>query len=188
MNTNDRNSVTSQLYRAGEVDEAKYAAFVAKTVRSNLRARDKANAKGDPRGLWYGFTDEQCREAAEAYCHCYRHQKRVTRRAERRMGRAEIADRLDEMGDEHEPCGMSLLVWFAVGDYATGEGFVTWAWDDEAFPADEYTWTYQSVTGGHGTVLYEGYDHTRAVKALADFQARYREPAPTDFHELLARI
>ena len=79
MTTANRNStdVTTGLYRPDAVDETKYAAFVAKTVRSNMKARDKANAKGDARGLWFGFTDEQCRLAAEQYCHCYRHHFRV---------------------------------------------------------------------------------------------------------------
>lgn len=79
MTTANRNSdtVTSALYRPGAVDEEKYTAFVAKTIKQNIRARDKANAKGDARGLWFGFTDEQCQLAAEQYCHCYRHHFRV---------------------------------------------------------------------------------------------------------------
>lgn len=69
-------AVTCRMYRPNmnDIDEAKYAAFVAKTVKSNMRARDKADRRGDPGGLWYGFTDEQCAEAARSYCEMYRHQ------------------------------------------------------------------------------------------------------------------
>lgn len=68
-------NVTSQKYVNGAVDETAFAAFVAKTVKSNMRARDKANKAG--RGIWHGFSDDDCREAARSYCSCYRHHFRV---------------------------------------------------------------------------------------------------------------
>lgn len=68
-------TVETKMFRNGDVDEAAYAKFVAKTIKSNMRARDKANKRGD--GIWFGFTDDQCREAARSYCAMYRHQFRV---------------------------------------------------------------------------------------------------------------
>lgn len=66
--------VTSAMFRdSGVVDEEKYGKFLAKTVKSNKRCRDKAK----PGGLWHGFTDEECVKAAESYCHMYRHQFRI---------------------------------------------------------------------------------------------------------------
>ena len=64
-------TVTTQMFKHGDVDEAAYAAFVAKTIKSNKRAV----AKG--RGVWAGKTDADAIEAAEQYCRCYRHQFRT---------------------------------------------------------------------------------------------------------------
>ena len=66
-------NVTAQHFTNGPVDEVKFAAFVAKTIRSNRWARDRAK-KG---GIWFGLTDEECDAAARSYCACYRHQFRV---------------------------------------------------------------------------------------------------------------
>ncbi len=65
------NAVTTQMLRPGDVDEAAYAKFVAKILKSNLRARDKG------RTCFAGMTDDECREAARSYCVMYRHQFRV---------------------------------------------------------------------------------------------------------------
>ncbi len=50
--------------------------------------------------------------------------------------------------------------WFAVGDIAAHEGHVTSVRGDE-------DWTYQGVTGAHGTVLYEGSSEEEARSTLA---------------------
>ena len=73
-------AVTCEKFVNGAVDEKRYAAFVAKTLRGYKRSRDKANAKGDAGAfapLYYGWTDEQCAEATRFYCECYREQFRV---------------------------------------------------------------------------------------------------------------
>ena len=59
------------LYKHGDVDEAAYERFYQKTLKSYRRVA----AKG--RGLYAGWTDEQCIEAAGFYCRSYRHQFRV---------------------------------------------------------------------------------------------------------------
>ena len=67
--------VTSGLLRPTNVDEVAYAKFVAKTVASIKRMRDKAASK--PRAIYHGATDAECVTAAEVYCRAYRHQFRV---------------------------------------------------------------------------------------------------------------
>lgn len=72
--TNATMTVTTEFLRkTGEIDETAYAAFLAKNVKSNIRARDKANARGLTRSVWYGMTDAECTEAARSYCVMYRH-------------------------------------------------------------------------------------------------------------------
>ena len=68
---------TSGLLRPAHVDETKYQAFYDKTVKSYQRQVAKAHAKGNQRSDVWGWTDEDCHRAAEAYCECYRHQFRV---------------------------------------------------------------------------------------------------------------
>ncbi len=68
-------TVTTALYTPGAVDEAAFARFVAKTEASYRRSVAKHNARG--KGLYLGWTDADCVEAARAYCGCYRHQFRV---------------------------------------------------------------------------------------------------------------
>lgn len=66
--------VTTELLRkTGEIDEVKYAEFLAKTIKSNIKARDKANARNLTRSVWYGMSDADCTEAARSYCTMYRH-------------------------------------------------------------------------------------------------------------------
>lgn len=68
--------VTSGLLRAtDEIDQIRFDLFVAASIKSNLRARNKADDRG--RGLWFGKTDEECIAAAVAYCECYKHQFRI---------------------------------------------------------------------------------------------------------------
>lgn len=67
----DNATVTTSLWTHGEVDEAKFAAWVEKTAKSYRRWRDKGKS------LYVGWTDEQCTEAARFYCGCYQHHFRV---------------------------------------------------------------------------------------------------------------
>lgn len=63
---------TSGLLRTTTVDEPRFAAFVAKMVASYRRSRDKHTKAG--RGMYFGWTDAQCQEAARFYCGVYRNQ------------------------------------------------------------------------------------------------------------------
>lgn len=79
----DATAVETKLFTpTADHDEVRYAAFVAKTLRGYVRARDKANAKGKPEAMYYGWTDAECAEAAGFYCRAYRHQFRVYRAAD----------------------------------------------------------------------------------------------------------
>jgi hypothetical protein len=49
---------------------------------------------------------------------------------------------------------MADLTFFAVGDVGAHDGFVA-SREGPAWPT-EGGWTYQDVTGAHGTVLHEG--------------------------------
>lgn len=72
--------VTTELLRPTDVDETAYAAFLANTTKHYKKLRDKANARGNGKGvigMYLGWTDEQCAEAARSYCGAYRHQFRV---------------------------------------------------------------------------------------------------------------
>lgn len=64
-------TVETGMFTHGEVDEVKYAKFVAKNVASNLRAR--------ARGVrdFAHMTEAECVAAAESYCRAYQHQFRV---------------------------------------------------------------------------------------------------------------
>ena len=64
-------TVETQMFNQGDVDEAKYTKFVAKTAASYRRARDKG--KRD----YAHWTDEQCQSAANSYCGMYRHHFRT---------------------------------------------------------------------------------------------------------------
>lgn len=64
-------TVTSAMYKPGDVDEAAYAKFVAKTERGYRKARDRG-AK-----MYAGWTEAEIVKAARFYCGCYRHQFRV---------------------------------------------------------------------------------------------------------------
>ena len=62
------------------------------------------------------------------------------------------------------------LTYFAVGNIAEHTGHVTSRRDAEAWPV-EGGWTYQGVTGAHGTVLYEGESEREAERVLAAWLA-----------------
>ena len=58
-------------------------------------------------------------------------------------------------------------IYVTVGDVGAHEGFVTGhAADDAWLPEHPSGWTYQEVTGAHGTVLYEGPDVEEAQRVL----------------------
>lgn len=64
-------AVTTQILAQGDVDEAKYAAFVAKVTRQHERAM-KRGARG-----YEGWSPADCAEAARSYCVMYREQYRT---------------------------------------------------------------------------------------------------------------
>jgi uncharacterized protein (DUF169 family) len=64
-------TVETQMFTYGDVEEAKYNAFLAKTAKTYMRARAKGRK---PYATW---TDEQCMAAAHAYCGMYRHHFRA---------------------------------------------------------------------------------------------------------------
>ena len=70
-------TVTTQMFKPGDVDETKYQAFYTKIVKSYQRQVVKAHAKNNLRSDVWGWTDEDCYRAARAYCEAYRHHFRV---------------------------------------------------------------------------------------------------------------
>lgn len=57
--------------------------------------------------------------------------------------------------------------YFTVGDIAAHDAHVTYE-DGPPWPA-RGGWTYQDITGSHGTVIYEGPSEADAEKARAEF-------------------
>jgi len=64
-------TVTTQAFTHSAVDETRFAAFVAKVTKSNLRLRGKGHRD------YVDMTDADCEEAARSYCSMYRHQFRA---------------------------------------------------------------------------------------------------------------
>lgn len=72
------NTVTSQRFEnTSEIDEVAFEAAVKKQTKANMRARDKANKRGNSKWLLWGYTDEQCEQLARSYLNNYRHQFRI---------------------------------------------------------------------------------------------------------------
>jgi hypothetical protein len=74
MSTTD-NLVDAHFMTIGDVDEERYAHFLAETLASYTKLRAKGRR-------WYAsLTDEELVAGAEAYCRIYRHQYRTLTKA-----------------------------------------------------------------------------------------------------------
>ena len=63
--------------------------------------------------------------------------------------------------------GVMSCVWFAVVDIAAHDGFITPRWAPDIWtPENPSGWTYQDVTGAHGTILHEGRSAAEAQAVL----------------------
>lgn len=70
-------TVAAAMYKPGNVNEEKYAAFVAKTEASYRKWRAKGQAGKRAYRDYIDWTDADCRKMAEVYCGMYRHQFRT---------------------------------------------------------------------------------------------------------------
>jgi|SRR6187549_4303916 len=74
--------------------------------------------------------------------------------------------------EEREELGLKLLtpLFAVVGDIAAHDGGIADVWEEERWSNDNSSgWTYQDLTGSHGTVLLETQDRTEAERALSDW-------------------